>query len=250
MENQKNEVREDCRLHDTILIGSGVPHLEFNTGWVDSYSELGRLSKLNFFNVRNRPHGLAFNNQDSVDQTPYKLEISKIHVHFFAGPLTQRISGQGEIPAYEENTSNGLFQYDLENHCGMRFYISKDERLATPAIIAGAGVGIVGGGASNGIGVNPQRADYHLIGQAGIPELKNGFPFPQNLIIPERATFYVELEFSEYARGLLQVMAGPDHVLRPNQAGTAYDLEKYTYSGIRVSIAGKRTVVQRGEARS
>lgn len=243
------EVREDVTLYDTFLVSSEVPSLDYHDGWMSSFAAMGRLNRIPFFNVRNRVHGLPYNNQDARDRNPHKLEIKKIHIHFF-GPGGTLLNPFGE-DFYPEMNTPGIFRCDLPNHCGAKFFVQKDERLATPAVLCSAGVGFVGGGATFGVAAAGAVAGL-TSATSGVPRLKNAFPFADSITIPEGATFSLELEFPEWARELLQVMPGPGDMLVGKLGagieGPYVERRVPAYFGIQCALVGKRTIQQRGVA--
>ena len=244
-DNAISEVREDVTMCDTVLIGPGVRDLEYNTGWDTSFAATGRHTRLNFFNVRSRVHGLAYSNSDSIDRSPYKLEITKIRCEFFGPGGSLQI---GADPAFDDAIEPQIFLGDLVYHCGLSFFVQKDERLASPAALCSAGAGIVGSGAIVGTAGNTAPLVYSSA-SSGVQRLKNGFQFAGSIIIPDGSTYSVELEISEYARQLLQKLSGPGSAYVWKDIGNGPELvATKIYYGIRILLDGKRFVAQRGMA--
>jgi len=125
--------------------------------------------------------------------------------------------------------------------------------LTIAAMMPGAGSGPVAGGygqlADHGDGNSAAFPQSWDAGCQGVPDRRNGFvfPYPVNIEIPAKAAISVTLKPSEYARRMLQTLAGPYNIPFQNTTldGT---VSPGAFFGIRVTMHGIRGVQQRGEA--
>lgn len=245
-------VGEAWNLYDTILCGGYTASMDFNTGWFTTFALLGAANSLPFFSVRNKNHGLMYNNQDTRDQLAYVFRVFTMGVSFFAPsvPLYEDTAG---TPDYPQTQALHHFVHELPKHCSATLQIQQDERLKINCLMTPPGYGAIGGGvaqgdpevawAGGGAPPNVARWNTHI----GMPELTNRWAFPEPLEIPRRANLSVTLRFSEYGRQLLQDMPGPNNLVFANSDSTAWQF-KYGMVGIQVVLGGQRLVQQRGQA--
>ena len=256
MENELLNVLEPQMLYDTILVSPFCTdaHIQFHDGWFASFAAVGAANELPFLNVRNRNHGLPYNNQDARDQAAYGMEIYSLGVAFFAPQVaTQFINVEGTPTAVEEIHS-AVWQADLPRHASITLRINQDERLKQQCCLAPCGYGPYGGGEGHG---NPAVDAIVTGGQAnasvmkgaatmGVPDLMNRWRFPAPLDVPRRATLSAVIKFSEYAREMLRSLTGP-HTYGFAGSGRDPLVVVDCCFGIQVSLMVKRYVQQRGQ---
>lgn len=240
-------VGENWKLYDTVLITKYLDQFDYNVGWFDNYANFAGVTNIPFFNVRNRNHGLAYNNQDTRDQLPYVFRIYSVGAVFFA-PATSTYNDAAPILA-PQTTSNHLFEIELPKHCSLTLKTNQDERLKIPVLYAPGGYGVVSGGLAQG---DPEVAyTYPNITHAsfsqGEPIFGNTWGFPKPLEIPRTANLSVVLEFNEYARQMLQSFV--DSLIQPMR-DVANDGSFYAApgcAGVQITLQGQRLVQQRGQ---
>lgn len=241
-------VPEAWEIYDTLLIGGLWNSVTPNTGYVPTYAALGGNSEVSFFNMRNRSHGLPYNNQDSRDHLPYVMHIYSIGVAWFS-PSTSCYAAVDPAILTEETLPNALFKSEIPKHSSVVLRTNQDERLLTNALMTPPGYGPVGGGVASGdlqaVHANPNV--YHASVSQGESCLVNRWGFHTPLKIPRTANLSVVIRFSAYAQNLMQQWGGP--LLQPMRAvandGTYYGL--WGTAGIQVTIQGVREVQQRGQ---
>lgn len=244
-------VGENWNYYDTVLVGGYVPSMQFHDGWFTTFAAIGAAVQIPFFNVRNRNHGLAYNNQDTRDQTAFAYRIFTIGVSFFApscGLYQSAVPG----PVGPETTQTQLWELELPKHASLTLQVQQDERLAGPVLMTPPGYGPVGGGVSQGDpelswvpgGAPPNTALWNFT--QGVPELTNKWGFRNPIEVPRRANLAVVIQFSEYGRQLLADLSGPHSY--PFQSVLAGNwIYKYGMFGIQVVLGGQRLVQQRGQ---
>ena len=240
-------VPEVWQLWDTILIGLKVNTLTPRDGYFNSYALFGAQSEFSFFNVRNRAHGLPYNNQDSRDQLPYVFHIYSMGVAWFSASTSTY--GGANPPLGEDTVSNKFWMTEIPKHVSVILRTNQDERLATTALMVPPGYGPVGGGVASGdmqaARTNPNM--HHTAFNVGESMLINTWGFPKPLQIPRTANLSVVLRINTYCQSMLQQFPGPR--VQPLKAvandGTNYGA--YATSGIQVFLKGKREVQQRGQ---
>jgi hypothetical protein len=247
VQRQAMNVAENWKLYDTVLIGTYKSSMDFNTGWFTTFLAMGLANVIPFFNVRNRTHGLPYNNQDVRDQLPYVFEIYSIGVTFFA-PSTVTYYSVAPILA-PQTTSNHLWEIELPKHASLTLKTNQDERLLINTLMTPAGYGPVTGGVGQG---DPEVAwTYPNVSQGsftqGTPMFTNTWGFPKPLKIPRTANLSVEIRFSEYARQLLQAMPGPYYQPMQYVANDGSFIAASGCAGIQVALQGKRSVQQRAQ---
>jgi hypothetical protein len=241
-------VKEPWTIYDTVLVGSYVSSLQQNVGYFTTFALMGAATNIPFFNVRNRNHGLAYNNQDTRDQLPYVFHLYTIGISFFS-PSTACYRNNAGAPLGAQTTELSLFETELPKHTNVTLTTNQDDRLKTTSLQCPPGYGIISGGIAQG---DPETdLTYPNLAKAswcqGTPELTNKWGFRNPLQIPRRANLTVNLGFSEYGRQLLQAMPGPHFQFFRAVADDG------TYSfhggmcGIQVTLGGVREVQQRGQ---
>ena len=254
-------VPEALTLCDTILICGYAKSLKWHDGYFGTFALAGQANSWPFFNVRNRNHGLAYNNQDTRDTLAYAFEIYSIGVDFWAPAVIQQQqyfapNGSAEAMLSYQNMS-ALWICDLPRHASIKFNVNQDEKLNATCCMVPPGMGPVGGGAGQGdfatlipppFGGAPEVLSpmYAALTQ-GTPEITSRFKFPNPIQIPRRASITAVITLSEYGRQLLQTMTGPWYykLLDKSEPATtaAY---KWAAFGVTVSLQGKRLIQQRG----
>jgi hypothetical protein len=240
-------VAENWILYDTVLIGGFVSSMDYNTGWYTTFTAAAAATQIPFFNVRNRSHGIPYNNQDTRDQLPYVFKIYSIGVNFFAPSTTTYFTGSTTIFA-AQTLSNSLFEMELPKHCSLTLRTNQDERLIANSLMTPSGYGVIPGGVAQGdyetAYTYPNVA--HTSFSQGVPELTNKWGFPKPLEIPRTANLSVTLRLSEYAQHLLTQLPGPYFQPMRNLADDDYT-DSYGCAGIQVTLGGVREVQQRGQ---
>lgn len=245
-------VAENWVLYDTCLIGGYVPSLAFKDGYFSSFLTLGQANSVPFFNVRNRNHGLPYNNQDTRDQLPWAFKIFSIGVAFFS-PSTVLYRNTAGQPVGPQMTEQSIFETELPKHCSLVLQTNQDERLKINSLMAPPGYGIVGGGVAQGdpevnwtlSGGYPNVAKF--ANTQGTAELTNKWGWKNPLEVPRRANLSVTIQLNEYARQLIQTMPGPFY--QPFKASADDGTYSFHYGmfGIQVVLGGQRLVQQRDE---
>lgn len=233
---------------DTTLVSSY--NITNPNGWFQNLAAMGAVNKIDFFNVRNRNIGLAYNNQDSRDLMPYAFRAHSLGVSFFCHSMTQAPNYAQDDTFSPEDSVNHVFCVDLPRHTSVTLKVQQDERLKSHAYFCPPGYGPCGSGFGRGApsardgGNNGIDHTASVISQ-GEPSLANRWQFPVPLEIPRRAALSVTLEFNEYARTLLQNMPDENEWFGVD-AGD--DVNGWpVFFGIQLSIGGERLVQQRGQ---
>lgn len=251
-------VLEPQTLYDTVLVGPYVSELTYRDGWYTSFNGIGAANEIPFFNVRNRNHGLAYNNQDTRDQMAYGMQVYSIGVQFFSPPVASqgviRTLNGGSLYAVEEIHS-AIWDADLPQNSAFEFRVNQDVRLKQVCAAAPSGMGPSGGGMGHGDPTvwpsdsAPANNVSFMKGMTttGIPELTARWPFPVPIDVPARASVSVVVKFSEWARELLQTMKGPHYLLFCDDTHSVPTVPTKSMFGIRVSLQVKRLVQQRGQ---
>lgn len=251
-------VPEALTLCDTMLVCGYSQSLKWHDGYFVSFAAAGQANSWPFYNVRNRNHGLAYNNQDTRDTLSYAYEIYSIGVDFWAPTVIQQnqdIPANGTPGAFlTYQNMSAIWTCDLPRHASIRFNVNQDEKLNATCCMVPPGMGPVGGGAGQGdfgVLVNPPLADalhpmYAALTQ-GEPEITCRFKFPNPIQVPRRASISAVITVAEYGRQLLQSMTGPWYykLLDKNTFGNSA-VYKWAAFGVTVSLQGKRLVQQRG----
>lgn len=244
-------------VYDTVLIGSGMGSVN-GAKWYETFAALAADDRVAFFNQRNRSGvGVAYTNMDSKESMPFGFEAFSLGVEFSAPaglPVTEY--------AYDGTTLTGptvdlhgqphaIFAGELQKHCSVHFQVSQDEKLVAAAQLCPAGVGISGVAnvnatdALNGI----EMGGYQAFGN-GAPVIQNRFKFPEPVRIPRNHIMSVHLQFSTYAKRLLEKLEGPGRVMINTAPDDTWVLNDATVPAIcmlRVSLFGRRYVQQRNE---
>jgi len=244
-------VPENWILYDTVLCGEYAAQMNFHDGYTANYATLGALTEIPFFNVRNRNHGLAYNNQDTRDQTAWVFKIFTVGVQFFAPTTVCYRNGAGN-PIGASLTEQHIFETELPKHASLTLQTNQDERLKINCLMAPPGVGAVSGGMAQGSRqFASQDGSFDASKGAftqGTPVLTNKWGFSNPLEVPRRASLSAKVTFSEYGRTLLQNMPGPFSQPFRFSGGPP---EQYFFlpamCGIRVILGGQRQVQQRGQ---
>lgn len=257
MEDNFLNVKESQTLYDTVLVCEDADHWEFHDGWFTSFLTLGQAIEIPFFNVRNRNHGLPYNNQDTRDQTAYGMQIYSLGVSFFGPQIASQwlLSDRHTVDVdCIEELHTAIWEADLPRHASVTLRVNQDDRLKQQVCMAPAGYGPFGGGMGHG---DPSNWSADTAGQQlpsimkgcttmGAPELTNRWPFPVPLDVPRRATISAIIKFSEYGRRLIQFMRGPLQLGFFNKADGDFRYKPACF-GIQVSLQVARYVQQRGQ---
>lgn len=242
-------VSESWVLYDTVLIGGFTPQMNFNEGYFATFTLLGAATSVPFFNIRNRNHGLAYNNLDKRDQLPFVMKIYSVGVSFF-GPSTVTYRDNAGAPLGPQRTALDLFESELPKHTSLTLTTNQDDRLKIGSLLAPPGYGMMVSGVAQGdteSAVVPYPAISKVSWCQGIPTLTNKWGFRKPLEIPRTANMSVRLDFSEYAREMLTAMPGPYYQPFRSAADTSVFAFKWGMCGIQVTIGGIREVQQRGQ---
>lgn len=243
-------VPENWVLYDTVLIGLYAAQMNFNDGYFPSYLTLGQATDVPFFNVRNRNHGLPYNNQDTRDQLPWVFKIFTIGVSFFS-PTTPLWRDGAGAPTGAQNSEQHIFETELPKHCSLTLQTNQDERLKINSLMAPPGYGIVSGGVGQGerqIQSNNTYPDVAKWGfTQGVPELTNKWGFTNPLEVPRRANLSVRIQINEYGRELLQALPGPFNQAFRQVGSPSQWFFHPGFCGIQVTLGGQRQVQQRGQ---
>lgn len=247
-----SNVRENWPLFDTVLIGLNQRSAQDTQGWFTTLAAAGASNQHYFFNQRTRADGLAYCNLDTRDQMPYAFIIKSAGVRFFASYQTENPDiAAGDANWWLENEVPHIFLADLPDHCSFRMQIQQDDVLKSCVPLVPAGYGPVGGGYGQ---TSPQSqfvvaADksYSAITQS-TAHVTNRWKFPTRIKVPRNAALTVELQFSQYARTLLQSMVkqNTQDLITGNGHAENIDHDSKTFYGIQVSLIGQRLVQQRG----
>jgi hypothetical protein len=244
-------VLETYPLFDTVCVYRDLADLATRPpGWFASFAAMGQAIDIPFFNQRNvASAGPEYCNLETRDQTPWPFVLKKVNIHFFApSNVGQDIVGQNEIVEYKHSA---LWELDLPRHFGYEVSVNTDVRHSAAAMMPGAGTGPVGGGyghlALSGNGPATDAPSAMQAGGQGEADRRNGFVLPVTIDIPKKAAISVTLKPSEYARRVLQNLAGPWNISFNNAGGGGYRRVGALF-GIRVTLHGTRGVQQRGEA--
>lgn len=240
-------VGEVWRLYDTVLITNWVNYFDYKIGWYTTYAAFSAATDIPFFNVRNRNHGLAYNNQETRDQLAYVMYIYAIGVSFFA-PGTVTYEGVNPTLAAQPRPNN-WFETDLPKHCSCILKTNQDERLISTCLYTPSGYGVV----SSGLSQVDFESSYvqpnilHASFAQGIPENTNVWGFPKPLAIPRTANLSVVISMNQYARNVLATFAGPNYQPMLAYANDGTQFGAPGCAGIQVSLIGKREVQQRDQ---
>lgn len=241
-------VNESWVMYDTVLIGGYVNSLSHHDGYFPSFGILANSASIPFFNVRNRNHGLSYNNQDTRDQLPYVLKIYSIGVSYF-GPSTVCYRDTAGVPAGPQRSELDCWESEVPKHTSLTLTTNQDDRLKIASLITPPGYGAM----VSGIAQGDIETDFSYPGvvkatwNQGIPELTNKWGFRNPIEVPRRANLSVRLDMSEYCRGLLDVMPGPLYQPFQSIADDGTYAFKWGMCGIQVAIGGIREVQQRGQ---
>lgn len=240
-------VPENWVLYDTVLVGGYALSMNFHDGYQPTFTALGGLTNLPFFNVRNRNHGLSYNNQDTRDQLPWVFKIFTVGVSFFA-PSTVLYRDFG-TPTGAQVTEQHIFETELPKHASLVIQTNQDNRLKINSLMAPPGYGPVGGGVAQGNAEVVSTGAYANVTKGafcqGIPELTNKWGFANPLQVPRRANLSATVTFSEYGRELLNAMPGPFKQWFRPPVGPWFS--QWGMFGIQVVLGGQRQVQQRGQ---
>jgi len=227
--------------------------MSFNDGWYTTFAALGAANEVPFFNVRNRNHHLAYNNQDTRDQTAYGMKVYSMGVSFWGPQIaTQFTDIEGGI-GYAEEIHTAEWEADLPQHAAAILRVNQDDRLKIQCCMAPPGYGPSGGGMGHG---DPNVAIFEettnpatMKGMTGmgVPDIDNQWPFPEPIDVPRRASLSVVIKFSEYGRQMLQTMSGPHRLYFQPDPASPISEAPYCCFGIQVALKVKRYVQQRGQ---
>lgn len=247
-------VLESQTLYDTVLVSPFVDYMKFNDGWYNSFAGIGAANEIPFFNVRNRNHHLAYNNQDTRDQTAYGMKIYSLGVTFFAPQIATQFHDIEGGASFAEEIHSAVWEADLPQHAAAILRVNQDDRLKIQCCMSPPGYGPSGGGMGHGDPTVPtfeettNPAIMKGMTGMGVPDLNNQWPFPEPIDVPRRASISVVIKLSEWARQMLQIMVGPlRYVFAPAAGGGQIDETLYCMFGIQVSMKVKRYVQQRGQ---
>jgi hypothetical protein len=237
-------VYEPWMLYDTVLIGTGKSSYP---GWYESFATLGAASSVPFFNQRNQAQTHpAYNNFDSQEHLSFVFHCYSLGIEFFGMPFSDW--GAWNVDHYDPvdyGENYAKFCSEVVQHSGFVLKVGQDEKAVLNSTAAPSGGGITG--VTNRL--YAQLAVGEVLGTFqnlinGSPHISNRFKFKTPIKMPRAVNVEGKLVFSEYARYLLQLMAGPGTFTSQNiDAATDFN----SIAGIRVSMFGKREVQQRGE---
>jgi len=236
-------VGENWMLYDSVIVSGyvGTSTQQNPGGWFQTITDFSGANSHSFFNVRNRNVGLAYNNQDTRDQTAFAIELQSIGMEFYA-PSFSLFTGGGTL----ENELQHWWVRDLPNHCALVFSVNQDDRTKLVPPMLPSGTGPFGGVIGNGVNASTANDVTYCNVSAGWPDShKRQFQYPTQMGIPRRAAIRARLEVSQYARDVMAQawdIAGTQYY-SVNFGGTV----KSAAFGIRVILKGKRLVQQRGE---
>lgn len=244
-------VGENWPLTDTVIIGTNVRDEIDVPGWYTTLNDLGQANKLTFFNQRTRAIGLPYCNLDTRDQLPYPFIIKSIGVRFWATCQTETKAWAISPDVWTSNYVPHIFMVDIPRHCKVEMQIQQDVVLKNNAMMLPAGYGPCGGGygqtsPSSQFGLAVDKS-YSAVTQ-NTAHLSNRFHFATWLKVPRNAAMKVELQFSEYAKQLLQTMVkyNTQDVVEGAAQGP-FEHQSKTFYGIQVTLMGERLVQQRGK---
>lgn len=244
-------VAEAWEMHDTVMVGINASSLQYSDGYFNSFAAMGAANDVPFFNVRNKNHGLPYNNQETRDALPYPLRIFSIGVQFFA-PATACVQNSGGTPIAPQVATAAVWEADLVKNTAIVLQTNQDEVLKLNCQLAPPGVGPCGGGYAQGDMTNysvqfPYPNVTKTTNTQGVAMLTNKWGFLNPLEIPRRVNVSAKIVMSEYARNLLGAMPGPFYQNMRSVANTgAYHFAQGLH-GIRVFLGGQRLVQQRGQ---
>ena len=232
-ESVKN-VLEFWPLYDTVLIGVHTD-LYPKAGYFIAYGNLGAVAEIPFFNIRNRSMvGVPYNNFDTTEHLTFPYHCDSIGVEFITAVSATSTTGFSWL------IGDLVFGKLLQNHASLKFIVDQDEKLVCTVPLCPAGMGIDGDASDGG---SDDHANYGIdVANNGSPILTNRWKFPQPIIIPRNATIRATIEFSPYARNVLNTMVVGPGVEYVGAAQTNPQI-----SAIRVSMFGRREVQQRGQ---
>lgn len=249
MSPEFQNVEEDFELYDTVGVYRDLNELgNIPPGWFTTFSALSNANALSFFDMRNRANtDLAYNNQDTRDQTAFALKIKGISVAFWAATCAPLRMQGSAVPDQVNRFMNPFWELDLPQHASLIFRIQQDEKLKINALMAPSGSGPVGGGYGqfSALGASGSPLPGITANSQGITHRQNQWQFPTILGIPRRASIGVRIELSEWARNILRTEFGPFSYVFVNGEAEA-DFVNVMF-GITVTLTGKRLVQQRGE---
>jgi len=240
----RENVIESWVMYDSVLCCADLStYFTYRDGWFTSFDGMSATATIPFFNVRNRNHGIMWNNQDTRDQLAYVMKIYSIGVSFFApSTSTYTASSSGE-----QRYAHDCWEAELPKHCSLALQTNQDVRLEIPTIMAPPGYGIQAAGVAQGDvetawSIPPTIKNNF---NQGMPELTNVWGFKNPLEVPRRANLSVKIDLTEYARNLLDAMPGPyyQRLLTTGAMWSAYP----GVFGIQVTLGGVREVQQRGQ---
>lgn len=247
-----SEIRENAYeswpLYDTVNIGLGQRTL--HPTWFNTFVQLGNETKIPFFNQRNRSSvGEMYNNFDSSEQISYAYMAYSMGIEMYVPVYGEtEISENAGVLTYtpSENVNPQLFM-DFINHISLRFQVGQDEKLLINGAGAPAGAGATGFFTSNNISNRPDFYNTVQILNNGTALLKNRWFFAEPVEIPRNRNIAAWIEFSPYAKNMLQGMPGPFYTTF--REITASSVETVSSIGacyqMRLSMFGKREVQQR-----
>lgn len=237
-------VSESWVLYDTVLVAPEISTIaSYRDGYFSTFAALGAATSIPFFNVRNRTHGLAYNNQDTRDQLPYVMKIYSIGVSFFSPSTTTFTQSSNGA----QRTAMDVWESEIPKHTSLTLTTNQDDRLQIGCLLAPPGYGIQVSGAAQGEveTAHSYPAIQKISWCQGVPELTNKWGFKKPLEVPRRANLSVKLELTEYARELLGVVPGP-YYQRFLDKTSQWTAQPGVY-GIQVTLGGVREVQQRGQ---
>jgi hypothetical protein len=243
VQKARENVTESWVLYDTVIVAPNLStYWTYRDGYFGTFAAMGAASGIPFFNVRNRNHGLAYNNQDTRDQLPYAMHIYSIGVSFFAPSTSTFLNSNGQ-----QRYSHDVWETELPKHTSLTLKTNQDDRLKLNCLMAPPGYGVIVSGAAQG-DIETAYAEppiSKLSFTQGEPLLTNKWGFKKPLQVPRRASLSVNIGLSEYARNMLGVMPGP-YPQRLLGTGAMWSNLGGAF-GIQVTLGGVREVQQRGQ---
>lgn len=233
-------------LYDTVQIGIGQGSVA-NAAWYESFAELGNETEIPFFNQRNRAGvGPAYCNFDSSEHMSFGYVAYAMGVQFKIPTIADLNSTYPGL-ATQDPTGKYVTFADMLKHSSFRFQVSQDEKILANCMTLPGGGGSTG--VYNGISAtNPllNSGIFHNLSN-GAAKITNMFKFAEPIHMPRNVNVNGTLQFSNYARNILQQLQGPGYTpLQVNDGtGEITDWAVPAICQLRVRLFGRREVQQR-----
>jgi len=233
--------REHYPYIDTVLIGPNAGEVD---GWYEEFSDLGNVSELNFFNMRNEASvGAAYCNQDNEGDLDVGYEIESIGIEVLMPPISGKIYREAPISQIENLAQTYGRFVSMLNYMNFRFHIGQDEIVNGPVSIFPQGMGSFGtSGPTRGgeeIDTDNQFAELYA---NGWPDFKNRWEFAKPKEIPRNRNIKGVITIPEIARYNLARLGGPGYIQASTGGGISGPGWVPARVGFRVTINGTRIV--------